>query len=173
MTTNHLQNLRELTEPTVRQLEQQFGWRVIANPAVLEECAVKAAETLGQVQGVAHPNTLKIAGHYAFWLRKLKPFSLYVRDEVRRLLDALGCRGAALDLPPSHQAAGGQKDLLVNELIAVFVALSVVRAYRTDGAAMRINQAMINDWLMSLRHHSHSPSSLALLLEALTQVKPK
>lgn len=143
-----------------------MGWQVIVDAKALDECAMKAEETL-QGTGIPHPNMFKIAGHYAFWIRKLKPFSLYKRDELVRLLDAIGVGSDLCQLLPAQNRVDRHSDLFVNEIIAVFVAIGLLRYGLPAMTPSGLSSKMLNDLIVGLRHHSYSPSSLAILMEAI------
>lgn len=163
-----VRDVLDLVGPGVEQVEHIFGWKILVDDKALEECGKKAEETLGHLQGIPAPNTIKIAGHYAFWIRKLKPFSLYRRSEAVALLAGLGVRDAEGIVPPEDEPHGA-KTLFVNEIIAIFAACGLVNRYRPAGMRIHPSAGMMNDWIVGLRYHSYSPSSLAILLEGLSQ----
>ncbi|MBF0332880.1 MAG: hypothetical protein HQL40_04420, partial [Alphaproteobacteria bacterium] len=54
--------------------ERDWACQIVQDRAIAEEVALKAAEHLSGIPGVSAPNPFKVAGCYAFWIRKLKPF---------------------------------------------------------------------------------------------------
>lgn len=158
--------LLSLVSPAVDRFEKLYGWTILVDSKVLEECGDKALETLGKLSGIPKPNALKMAGHLAFWIRKLKPFSLYNRDEQIDLLASLGVASPASLLPPGPSPTGFSA-LMVNELIAISVACGFVETYHSPKVSLTASAPFINDLAVGLRYHSYSPSSLAILLEAM------
>jgi len=163
-------DIETLFSPVVDEFEKTFGWRILADGKALEECVIRAEETLGQINGVDDPNRYKIAGHYAFWIRKLKPFQLYNEEEMTAMFNGLGKSGKDIAaFLPKFPIPKGARTRFVNELIAVFFACGLVRNYSLVGTQLKLSAPLLNDWVVGLRYHSYSPSSLAILLEGLAQ----
>jgi len=171
---------------------------------VIDECAARACSSLdeyrmsgadkGALDGlpaVAAPNHFKEAGHYAYWLVRLKPLRLINQDMVRTALDL---RHIPYDPQQLEEAFPKRKSmiLLLNEYAAMFVARQIIRrAERTlfrwrmavtdpiqvveESREFNRLCAVVSDRLdrltvpvaRSLRYDTHSPNSLALLFECL------
>lgn len=159
-------DLLKLVQPAIAQFESLFGWTVLIDAKVLEECGKKTVETLGKLNGVPTPNALKTAGHLAFWIRKLKPFSLYNRQEQLKLLKGLGVKNPESVLP-SGSSPSGFAAMTINELIAISVACGVVEQFHLPKVSLSPSASLVNDLAVGLRYHSYSPSSLAILFEAM------
>lgn len=165
-----LRDVELLLKPAIEEIESTYNWQILVDAKSLEECAIKAEETLGNIRGIPNPNIFKIAGHYAFWIRKLKPFSLFNKDELIDLMGALGIEKPETILPnQSTSIPSGSKTLFVNEVVAIGVACGLVAKYSRQGSKIRLSAPLMNDWIIGLRYHSYSPSSLAILLEGLAQ----
>lgn len=131
---------------------------------------MKALETVGGIRGVREPNAFKFGGHLAFWIRKLKPFSLYKRNEMVEMLQGLGLDNAESIVPPSASPdPSGFHSTTINELIAITVACGLVEKYAPNNPQLNIDNYLMNDWVVGLRYHSYSPSSLGILLEGLAK----
>ena len=110
---------------------------------IVREIAAEAEKTLAGLQMTSSPNVAKIAGHVAFWIRKLKPIA--------------------------HAADSPHRFLAVNELVGILVGMGICRSYFDDTRkeTVELPKRVMNDWIASLRHHSHSPHSCALMFELL------
>lgn len=110
---------------------------------ILNEIALKVEETLHALQMNTMPNVAKVAGHVAFWIRKLKP--IY------------------------HAPASTGKLLTINEVVGILVGVGICQQYFDDHsrAALRLPARVMKDWAASLRNHSHSPHSCAIAFEFL------
>lgn len=113
---------------------------------IVREIAERAKETVGSYNKDS-PNVPKIAGHIAFWIRKLKPVGFEPR--------------------------ASEKFLAVNELVSLYVALAFCDQYHERrsqhhrAVIYRIPPRVVVDWATTMRFHSHSPHSTALLFEIL------
>lgn len=81
-------DIAAFAEAIVPKLERAWGCLVEADFAILQEAAERAKLS---IKGSDHtdPNSLKRAGHYAFWIRKLKPLRIVyldvMADQVKEL----------------------------------------------------------------------------------------
>ena len=89
------------------------------------------------------PNSAKVAGVAAFWIRKLKPI-FHGRDVPRVFL-------------------------AINEYVSLIVGLGI--CYRSgpaaDASITNFDPRILNDWVYSFRYHSHSPNSSIIAFETL------
>lgn len=169
-------DIRLLIGPVVRRVENHLGLIILVDLKALGECVIKANETLGQLKtaGVSDPNIFKRAGHFAYWIRKLKPFSLYKPDEMHRLFSDLGKGDEEIKafLPKANFgsfASSSASWLFINELIAVFLACGMVEKLLTPPIKLQLSPSLICDWVVGLRYDAYSPNSLAILCESLAQ----
>lgn len=113
---------------------------------IVREIAERARETVGSYNKDS-PNVPKIAGHIAFWIRKLKPVAF--EPDAR------------------------EKFLAVNELASLYVALAFCDQYHQKrsrdykSVVSRLPPRVIVDWATTMRFHSHSPHSTAMIFEIL------
>lgn len=110
---------------------------------VVAEISIRVAETLKQLNMSTLPNVAKVAGHVAFWIRKLKPLA--------------------------HAPESRNKLLTANEVVGVLVGVGICQQYFDDTARskFRMPDRIMRDWVSSLRNHSHSPHSCAIAFEFL------
>ena len=113
---------------------------------IVREIAERARETVGSYNKES-PNVPKIAGHIAFWVRKLKPVSF--------------------------EQNATAKFLAVNELVSLYAALAFCDQYHERrsqhhrSVIYRLSPRVIVDWATTMRFHSHSPHSTAMTFEIL------
>lgn len=115
---------------------------------IVQELSEEIKRTIEQI-GLNRPNVAKIAGHIVFWIRKLKPIH--------------------------HSAQSENKYLAINEWVAVVVGIAVCRIYFDDNCidqdnatkTVKTHSRLFNDFVGSLRVHSHSPSSSTITFESL------
>lgn len=125
----------------VATLEQKFTIKLTLDSDVVGEVASHLNRTVSQIPMNTDPNVAKIAGHVAFWIRKLKPIGY---DESQLQTNKL---------------------LNVNELAALLVGAAICRKkFKSD---LRLHNRIFFDWASSLRVNSHSPSSCAIAFELL------
>ena len=75
----------DLALAVVPQMESSLGCIIAVDNAILEEASLRAGVTIGQIT-INQPNELKQAGHYAFWLRKLKPLKIVDLSELKETI---------------------------------------------------------------------------------------
>ncbi|HRJ59962.1 MAG TPA: hypothetical protein PKZ99_02155 [Azospirillaceae bacterium] len=177
---------------------------------IVHECVARASVTLreynmngeklegkaGDQGHVSAPNHLKEAGHYAYWITKLKPLRLVNFGMIGAVLDR---RNISYDKARLNSFNGAREHItvLLNEYAAFFIAAKIIRSsekqilerklkeMQTEGVAAErqdaskkefsdaMHQASLKAGLMSdnildsLRYDTHSPNSLALLFESL------
>ncbi|WP_173973776.1 hypothetical protein [Magnetospirillum sp. LM-5] len=160
---------------------------------IVEDCAIQTRHSLATYNMDATkgehsaPNHFKEAGHYAYWVRKLKPLRIIsIAGAVAILRD----KGIQCSCPEDMLTAENRDFILVNEYAALFVARAIVNAVENRhldalGSEGKVNEdmrrqfqeyrsvvnrrlkRMSDDILMSIRYNSHSPNSMAILMEAL------
>ncbi|MBF0324871.1 hypothetical protein [Magnetospirillum moscoviense] len=166
---------------------------LVMDNKIVEDCAIQARQSLASYnmdssKGVhSAPNHFKEAGHYAYWVRKLKPLQVV---SLSGLVDMLSDCGIVCDCRNGSLPADNPGVVLVNEYAALHVARAIVRAveqrhYDALDQNGKVNEQMrrqfqefrsvvnrrlkrmSDDILMSIRYNSHSPNSMAILMEAL------
>ncbi|MBM2814520.1 MAG: hypothetical protein HW421_1282 [Ignavibacteria bacterium] len=123
--------------------EKSFKIQTNIDADIVGEIYKQAQNSLKSFQ--SEPNEAKIAGIIVFWIRKLKPIH--------------------------HKAESPNKQLLINENVALLVGLSICNknSYQyTKANLISIRQRIYIDWVKSLRMQSHSPNSMAIAFEILT-----
>jgi hypothetical protein len=108
---------------------------------IVKEISEKANASLAALNMQTIPNVAKVAGHVAFWIRKLKP--IY------------------------HAADTPNKLLTCNEVIGILVGIGICQRYFDDHSkqGIHLSSRVAKDWAASLRTHSHSPHSCAIAFE--------
>lgn len=147
-----------------RRVEGELGCSILHDREIAEEAILEAEKGFGSIPGIPHPNHFKVAGHIAFWVRKLKPFRVFRFSTVIQYLDE---RGIAHPFPPEMsrpEESGNPLHLFVNEMIAARVAFGIIRA---NGTVLRPRPELVHDLITSLRYHSFSPSAIRIILEGM------
>ena len=123
--------------------ERVYGVSLDIDRDIVREISIKANDTLAALNMNTMPNVAKVAGHVAFWVRKLKPVS--------------------------HSANSKNKLLTINEVIGILVGVGICSRYFDDHSKplIRLPDRIMKDWASSLRNHSHSPHSCAISFEFL------
>lgn len=156
-------SILELAEHIVPQIEATWGCLLELDTEVLQEAAGRALLTIEHV-GLAQPNAIKQAGHYAFWIRKLKPLRVVNLDEhveaTRQLIAQALLRG---EISAVQSIVPPGRRLYVNEAFALIAAVGIAR---DGGYNIEITAPVFNDLAVSLRYHSFSPSALSSMLNA-------
>jgi hypothetical protein len=106
----------------------------------IDEMSEKTLSSFNQTK----PSVAKVAGNVVFWIKKLKPIS---------------------------RAADSENDYrLINELVAVLVGVGICNSqYGGTAHAVNMTAQTLNDLVASLRYHSYSPNSVAMIFESLMQ----
>lgn len=159
-------SILDLAEVVVPAIENAWGCIIELDNEVLHEAAGRALLTIDHV-GLSQPNEIKQAGHYAFWIRKLKPLRVLHLDELAEVVRQLtqcglvtgGISAVQSVLPPVRR-------LYVNEAFALLAAIGIARR---GGYRVNLTSAIFNDLAVSLRYHSFSPSALSAMLMAYTR----
>lgn len=82
------QDIADLAKSIVPKIEERWGCIISLDLEILQEAAGRGLLTLDHV-GLEKPNRLKQAGHFAFWIRKLKPLAVVNLSEFPDLIDEL------------------------------------------------------------------------------------
>ena len=125
-------------------LESRFELDLLIDSDVVAEIGDQLDRTLQALPLATRPNIAKVAGHVAFWIRKLKPIS--------------------------HSANTQKKLLVINELVAILVGAGICARYFDDTSSEHIvlPPRILFDWASSFRLNSHSPHSCAIAFEMLS-----
>ncbi|GAA4253270.1 hypothetical protein GBZ26_14325 [Azospirillum formosense] len=154
----------ELIKSIVPKIETSFGCVIEVDAQVLEEAKIRAAETLIHIN-MDSPNEIKQAGHYAFWIRKLKPIRIINLAELRSAVDHLSQQGLIRGKIEEIQCSAKPQQawMFVNELFAVLAALAIAK---TGGYDVQIDKRSLHDLATTMRYHSFSPGALVAVLWA-------
>ena len=128
----------QVMDDTCISLEYMLDVKLVIDDDIVKEINLMAIRTLKQYQPVK-PNAAKIAGHIAFWTRKLKP--IFYDGDTKN------------------------KYLTINELAGVLIGFGVCFHFYNN-SKIHPHGRWFEDWLKSLRFNSHSPQSTALFFEA-------
>lgn len=123
--------------------EKEFDVSIEIDRDIVREITTYASNTLSSLNMATMPNIAKVAGHFAFWIRKLKPIR--------------------------HSVHSKNKLLTINEVIGITVGVAICQRYFDDTTkqSFRLPRRIMMDWAMSMRFHSHSPHSCAITFEFL------
>jgi hypothetical protein len=123
--------------------EREYDVKLEIDRDVVREIGVQTEITLEALKMDTMPNVAKVAGHVAFWIRKLKPI-IHASDSPHKLLT-------------------------INEVVGILVGVGICRHYFDDHSRVpfNISKRVMQDWALSLRKHSHSPHSCAIAFEFL------
>jgi len=134
---------QEVLSDAATLCERVYGLSLTIDRDVLREISEQAEGTLFQLNMSTLPNVAKVAGHVAFWIRKLKPIA--------------------------HAPDSTHKMLTINEIVGILVGVGICQKYFDDQTrkGFRLPKRIMLDWVMSLRTHSHSPHSCAITFEFL------
>ena len=140
---------RDVLSNIAVDISAEFDLNIMVEEFILKEIDDCINDSLDSMN-MKNPNVAKIAGVVAFWVRKLKPFS-YTQDE----------------------GAKGNKFHALNELIGIQAGLAICNFYKDDYSRteFHLSNRLLQDWLHSLRFHSHSPHSSLFAFELLTTEK--
>ncbi|MBF0166716.1 MAG: hypothetical protein HQL45_03720 [Alphaproteobacteria bacterium] len=153
--------------PVILKMQGKFCWQIMIDGGALEECVVMTHRSLKSLQNVPAPNQFKKAGHYAYWIRKLKPLQVITETKLREILIKAG-KVKEIELTGMSSCKPRPGDRYVNEIFAFCVGAGIIKAYPLGGKVVRIKENMFNDLIVTCRYETYSPSSLSLLFEALT-----
>jgi hypothetical protein len=126
------------------KLEKKFRIGLNVNRTIVDEIDTMAAKTIEGFNQKT-PSVTKVAGNAVFWIKKLKP------------LNRVPGKGS------------GDDYLLINELASILVGVGICNMHHSKGAfrKMSIDGHMVKDMAASLRYHSYSPNSIAMIFESL------
>ncbi|WP_420905043.1 hypothetical protein [Candidatus Magnetaquiglobus chichijimensis] len=116
------------------------------NSLIASEAFEQADITLSQVPQRDGPAPIKKAGHYTFWIRKLKPFMV-------------------MDDP---QETGRIGYMFFNETASILFGIQHMElaGYQVH---LSMNLDMINDLYVGLRYSAFSPTSIAAIFQTLVR----
>jgi hypothetical protein len=202
--TRRQQLMRFIDHATRRFREDlKFPYKIFIDGHVVHECAARASITLleynmtGDAIGVGEfeehelPNHFKEAGHYAYWVARLKPIRTLDRTHIATPLEAGHIKHDGGQLK-TYMQEGHRPDFLLNEYAALVIGKLLVssvekelltekvkslpRAEATalqaafEAARTRIlgrTNALSPHLLRSFRYDVHSANTIALLFETL------
>jgi hypothetical protein len=123
--------------------ERVYAIQLDIDRDIVREITLRANDTLDALNMSSMPNVAKIAGHVAFWIRKLKPIT--------------------------HSQDSQNKLLTINEVIGILVGIGICQRYFDSQVRrpFKLPHRVMKDWAVSLRNHSHSPHSCAIAFEFL------
>jgi len=150
----------------VPRLEVSWGCIINVDLEVLQEAAGRAMLTIEHV-GMEQPNEIKQAGHYAFWIRKLKPLTVVDLNQLKEAVDELAeqallkgkIEAVQGTVPPSRRR-------FVNEMFALLSAIGIAKAGNYN---IEMTSTKLHDLAVNLRYHSFSPSALSSMLMAFVK----
>lgn len=155
----------ELAQAIVPQMETSLGCIIAVDAAILEEAVMRARITINQI-AINQPNELKQAGHYAFWIRKLKPLKIVDLAELKEMVNGLRelalIRGS-LDQVQSITQPSPSSSMFINELFSIAVAIGISR---TGGFMANIPSQPMHDLATTLRYNSFSPAAVSAIIQA-------
>lgn len=120
-------------------IEKKFDLKLTIDLVTIDEIDEMAKKTLASFNQ-NKPSVAKVAGNVAFWIKKLKPL---------------------------NRASDSSNDYrVINELAAVLVGAGICNTlgHRSN---VEMSAQMLNDLVSSLRYHSYSPNSVAMIFESL------
>ncbi|MBF0426743.1 MAG: hypothetical protein HQL66_13090 [Magnetococcales bacterium] len=130
---------RDLFGEVAGDFERKCKLALMIDDDVINELIKRVQGTLSGYN-LDRPSPAKIAGHLSFWIRKLKPISFDPRCD--------------------------RKYLAVNEMVGILLGLAICRRFGKGNFALPPARVR-SDWVRSLRFHSHSPHSTALMFEMM------
>ena len=135
-------SLEVLFEKIIPEIESKYSRTIIVDQAILGESISKIN---GYLKDLKEPSEYKISGSITFWIRKLKPFTFELSEK-----DSNPC-------------------LFLIEVIAVLYGYTYIRASKKQRNEKLLNfsASYLSDFSTQLRYSSFSPSSIALLYEAI------
>ncbi|TGM78136.1 hypothetical protein EHR01_06610 [Leptospira mtsangambouensis] len=131
-----------LFENIIPEIERKYARSVIVDQAILGEVIEKIN---GYLADFKDPSEYKISGSITFWIRKLKPFTFELSEK-----ESNPC-------------------LFLNEVVAVLYGYTYIRASKKlkKEKLLNFSASYLSDFSTQLRYSSFSPSSIALLYEAI------
>lgn len=161
----------------VSRVETSLGCRIVVDAKVFHEALLRAGRSLEKTKldGIPRPHDHKKAGHYAFWLRKLKPFRIFQLKEIDDQLKQVGVtcpvKFQCIDDQIAEEAANftpRSSHKYVNEIIALWTGIAFILG---PNAAREITMTapFLRDFLAGLRYDAYTPDNLALLFESIAQ----
>lgn len=155
----------DLALAIVPKIEASLGCIIAVDAAILEEAGLRAGITISQI-AITQPNELKQAGHYAFWIRKLKPLKIVDLVELRETifeLEKLSLVKGSIEQVQSIQIPSPDSSIFINEMFAIVVAIAISR---TGGFSINIETQPMHDLATTLRYSSFSPAAVSAILQA-------
>lgn len=161
----------------VTRIERALGCKIVVDTKVFHEVLLRAGRSLEKTKldGIPRPHDHKKAGHYAFWLRKLKPFRVFMLSELEDQLRQVGvtcpvlfqCVNASVakDTGTVHPQNSHK---YVNEWIALWTGIAFVLGTHAAREII-MTQPFLRDFLAGLRYDAYTPDNLAILFESIAQ----
>lgn len=142
---------------------------IICDQKVFQDCCVqthKAVRALNVIDGVNDPNCLKVAGAFAFWIRKLKPFRFI---GARELADyaAIGIQCVLNVEILGEKGDDHGAHLFVNEILAVAIGCSIASNDQQQVIDL-FSDRLYHDLIVGLRYRAYSENAVAMVLEAIS-----
>jgi hypothetical protein len=154
-----------LASSIIPQIEVSLGCIIAVDAAVVEEADARSVITIRQI-AIDQPNEIKQAGHYAFWIRKLKPLKIIDLVELKETiveLQKLSLVKGSIEQTQSIQCPPSDASMFINELFAILVAIAICR---TGGYRVTIEKQAMHDLATTLRYSSFSPAAISAILQA-------
>jgi hypothetical protein len=149
-----------------REAEQQLSCSILHDRQISQEALIHAGRSFGSIPGIDNPNHFKIAGHLAFWIRKLKPFRIFRLSTVVAHLEKRGLSHPFPEAMLKQENPDNPNALFVNEIIAVNAAFGFICA---TGTLLRPKPELVQDLIVSLRYNSFSPHAVRIILEGMAE----
>ena len=149
----------------IPQIEVSLGCIIAVDAAVIGEAGARAGITIRQIS-VDQPNEIKQAGHYAFWIRKLKPLKIIDLVELKETIVELGKLSSvkgSIEQTQSIQCPPSDAAMFINELFAILVAIAICK---TGGYRVTMEKHAMHDLATTLRYSSFSPAAISAVLQA-------
>jgi hypothetical protein len=153
-----------LAHKIVPEIESSLGCIIAVDAAILEEAFMRAQITINQI-AIKQPSELKQAGHYAFWIRKLKPLKIVDLVELKEMiigLEKLDLIKGSIEQIKSPLPRP-KSSVFINELFAIMAAISIAR---TGKFLVNIQEISLHDLTTTLRYNSFSPAAVSAIIQA-------
>jgi hypothetical protein len=154
-----------LAHNIVPHIESSLGCIIAVDAAILQEARMRAEITIKQI-AIKQPSELKQAGHYAFWIRKLKPLKIVDLVELKEMiveLEKTGLIKGSIEQVQSIALPSPDSSIFINELFAVVAAIAIAK---TGNFAVKMEKAPMHDLTTTLRYNSFSPAAVSAIIQA-------
>lgn len=153
-----------LAQGIIPKIEKKWDCLIEVDNKILGEAAARAFITLDHLE-IENPNPYKQAGHFGFWIRKLKP---------ARVVNLKNFQNLFCQLRDEDLIKGNMEDIeteepkprfkFVNETFGILAAIGIIK--NIEGTGPKLGADEFQDLVTNLRYHSFSPSALAAILIA-------